>query len=88
VFYRGLIALRRNEPDLADPWLSHLVVDYDDDQRWIVMRRGSIAIACNLGEQRVRVPATGEVLLGWGEPDVGTSGAGLPGHSVVIVKSG
>ena len=85
-FYRGLIALRRNEPDLADPWLTNLVVDYDEDQRWIVMRRGRIAVACNLGEQRVRVPATGEVLLGWGEPDVDAEGATLPGHSVVIVR--
>jgi maltooligosyltrehalose trehalohydrolase len=86
-FYRGLIALRRNEPDLADPWLTSLVVDYDEDQRWIVMRRGNIAIACNLGEQRVRVPATGEVLLSWGEPDVDAEAAILPAHSVVIVRA-
>ncbi len=36
--YRELIALRHNEPDLADPWLEHLVVDYDEDQRWICCR--------------------------------------------------
>ena len=30
--YRDLIALRRNEPDLADPWLEHLAVDYDEEQ--------------------------------------------------------
>jgi maltooligosyltrehalose trehalohydrolase len=86
-FYRGLIALRHDEPDLADPWLSHLVVDYDEDRRWIVMGRGRIAIACNLGDQPVRVPATGEVLLQWGEPDIDAEGADLPGHSVVIVRT-
>ncbi|MCI4676036.1 hypothetical protein [Candidatus Mycolicibacterium alkanivorans] len=41
-----------------------------------------------LGEEPVRVPATGEVLLEWGGADVHADGAELPGHSVVIVKSG
>ena len=43
-------------------------VDYDEDQRWIVMHRGSLAIACNLGADPVDVPVTGEVVLAWGEP--------------------
>ncbi len=86
-FYRGLIALRHHEPDLADPWLSHLVVDYDEDQRWIVMRRGHFAVACNLGEDPVQVPVTGEAVLAWGEPDVGPDNTGLPGHSVVVARS-
>ena len=86
-FYRGLIALRRNESDMADPWLTHLAVDYDEDQRWILMRRGRIAIACNLGEQAVIVAATGEVLLGWGDVAVDGQGATLPGHSVVVVRT-
>ena len=58
-----LIALRRNETDLADPWLDHMAIDYDEDQRWIVMRRGRLAVACNLGAEAVRVPFTGEVVL-------------------------
>ena len=56
-----LIALRHNEPDLADPWLDHMRVDYDEDRRWIVMHRGALAIACNLGTEAVDVPVTGEV---------------------------
>ena len=51
------------------------------------MRRGRIAIACNLGEQRVRVPATGEMLLSWGDPDVDADAGTLPGHSVAIVRT-
>src|SRR5690349_3765256 len=54
--YRDLIALRHNEPDMADPWLDRLQIDYDEDQRWIVMHRGSLAIACNLGTDAVDVP--------------------------------
>ncbi|WP_059019744.1 malto-oligosyltrehalose trehalohydrolase [Mycobacterium sp. M26] len=86
-FYRGLIALRRTEPDMADPWLPHLGVDYDEEHRWIVLRRGAIAIACNLGEQATSVPVTGEVLLAWGEVEVGAAQTGLPGHSVVVTRS-
>ncbi|BBX07687.1 malto-oligosyltrehalose trehalohydrolase [Mycolicibacterium aichiense] len=87
-FYRGLIALRRTEPDMADAWLQHLIVDFDEDERWIVMRRGHIAIACNLGKQSVGVPVTGEAILAWGEPEVGEHGTALPGHSVVVTRAG
>ena len=54
--YRDLIALRRNDADLADPWLEHLTVDYDEEQRWITMQRGGLRIACNLGAEPVTVP--------------------------------
>jgi maltooligosyltrehalose trehalohydrolase len=83
--YRQLIALRHNEPDLADPWLDHLGVDYDEARRWIVMRRGSLAISCNLGTDAVDVPVAGEVVLAWGEPLVGDV-TRLPGHSFAILR--
>ncbi|RZT14334.1 maltooligosyl trehalose hydrolase [Mycobacterium sp. BK558] len=86
-FYRGLIALRRSEPDLADPWLDHLQIDYDEDARWFLMRRGAFAIACNLGEQDVDVPATGEAVLSWGEPAIGADATRLGGHSVTVLKT-
>ena len=69
--YRDLIALRRTEPDLADPWLDHLKVDYDEDQRWIVMHRGSLAIACNLGP----TPSTSRSSASWCWPGVSRSAA-------------
>ena len=84
--YRDLIALRRSEPDLADPWLDHLDVDYDEDRRWIVMRRGRLAIACNLGTDLAQVPAVGEVVLAWGSPSVGAV-TELPGHSFAILRA-
>ncbi len=64
--YRDLIALRHTEPDMADPWLDHLGIDYDEEQRWIVMHRGSTAIACNLGIDAVTVPLIGDVVIAWG----------------------
>lgn len=86
--YRGLITLRHNESDLADPWLDNLAIDYDEDRRWVVMRRGSLAIACNLGPEAVEVPVTGEVLLSWEEPHVGATSTRLPGHSFAVIRRG
>jgi len=84
--YRGLIALRRAEPDFADPWLDHLGVDYDEDQRWIVLRRGAFAVACNLGTEPVSVPVTGEVVSASGEPAVGADSTRLGGQSFAILR--
>jgi maltooligosyltrehalose trehalohydrolase len=85
--YRDLIALRRKEPDMADPWLEHLTVDYDEDERWITVHRGGLRIACNLGAEPVRVPVTGEVVLAWGEPKVDADSAVLEGHSFAILAT-
>lgn len=84
--YRELIALRRNEPDLADPWLDHLTIDFDEDQRWIVLRRGAVSIACNLGTDPVSVPVTGELVAAWDAPEVGEDATAVPGHSFAVLR--
>lgn len=86
-FYRDLIALRRSEPDVSDPWLDHLRIDYDEDARWFVMHRGTLAIACNLGTEAVDVPVAGEVVLAWEQPAPGAGGTmRLNGHSVAVAR--
>ena len=85
-FYRELIALRHAEPDLMDPWLDHLRIDFDEDRRWFVMHRGSLSIVCNLGELQVEVPVGGEVVLAWGEPTAEAASIRLDGHSVAILR--
>jgi maltooligosyltrehalose trehalohydrolase len=85
--YRELITLRRKESDLADPWLGDLVVDYDDDQCWIAMRRGRFTIACNLGADTARIPVAGAVVLSWGSPTVVGGATELPGHSFAILRA-
>jgi maltooligosyltrehalose trehalohydrolase len=85
--YNELLALRRTEPDMADPWLDHMTVDYDEDQRWIVMHRGSLAVACNLNADEVTVPVTGEPLVAWGEPTIDSESTGLDGHSFAILRT-
>jgi maltooligosyltrehalose trehalohydrolase len=86
--YRDLIALRRIEADLADPWLGDLVVDYDEDRRWIMTRRGRLVIACNLGTEATSVPVVGEVVLAWNPPSVGETATALPAHSFAILRGG
>jgi maltooligosyltrehalose trehalohydrolase len=85
-FYRALIRLRRNEADMADPWLTDLKVEFDEDRRWILMCRGRIAIACNLGAETVDVPAGGEMLVRWGEAKADSTATTLPGHSVAVLR--
>ncbi|ORV96847.1 malto-oligosyltrehalose trehalohydrolase [Mycobacterium kyorinense] len=85
--YRELMTLRRKESDLADPWLADLTIDYDEDQRWIVLRRGRFAIACNLDADAAQVPVTGEVVLAWDPPHVGDTSTELPGHSFAILRA-
>jgi maltooligosyltrehalose trehalohydrolase len=84
--YRALIALRHDEPDLADPWLDHMSIDFDEEQRWTVLHRGAFAIACNLGEESATVPVVGEVVLASAEPTVGDS-TSLRGHSFAILRT-
>jgi maltooligosyltrehalose trehalohydrolase len=84
--YRDLIALRHSEPDLADPWLDHLVIDFDEKQEWITLSRGRLRIMCNLGDEPVTVPVTGEVVLAWDAPKVGDETTVLPAHSFAILR--
>jgi maltooligosyltrehalose trehalohydrolase len=84
--YRALIALRHDEPDLADPWLDHMRIDFDEEQRWIVLHRGTIAVACNLSDRSVTIPVAGEIVLASSEPTVGESTV-LQGHSFAILRS-
>jgi maltooligosyltrehalose trehalohydrolase len=84
--YRQLIALRHNEPDLTDPWLDHLRIEHDEAQRWIVLHRGSLAIACNLGTDEVEVPVAGDVVLAWDDPTVNATTTRIPRHSFVVVR--
>jgi maltooligosyltrehalose trehalohydrolase len=62
---RDLITLRRSRLDLSDGRRDRVQVTYDDDARWLVVRRGAVAVACNLGPDRqsVTLPGTPEAVL-------------------------
>ncbi len=85
---RDLIALRRARPELSDGRRDQVRVTYDEDARWIVVRRGAIAVVCNLAADRQAVPApTGTVLLASGDDvRLGPDGVQLDGESVAVVE--
>ncbi len=51
--YRELIALRKARPELSDPWLDEVEVDVDEEARTLVLHRGALRLAVNLGEGAV-----------------------------------
>jgi maltooligosyltrehalose trehalohydrolase len=61
-WYRQLIALRRACPEITDPRLDRVRVDYDEDGRWLLIHRGAVRVAANLGPGPVQIP------LGRAEP--------------------
>jgi maltooligosyltrehalose trehalohydrolase len=55
-WYKQLIRLRTSTHQLRDGRFNEVDVDYDEHQRWLVMSRGSITMAINLGERECRLP--------------------------------
>ncbi len=49
-WYRNLIALRKAHPDLTNGSLEEIQVEYSEDEKWLVLRRGSLEVAANLGD--------------------------------------
>jgi maltooligosyltrehalose trehalohydrolase len=89
-WYRDLIALRRSRPDLCDGRREAVEVTWDTDARWLVVRRGSVAVACNLSQQRQTVPLPGApdaALLASSRGFVfGPDGVETDGESVVVLE--
>jgi len=58
-WYTELIALRRARPELTDPRLDRVRADYDEQDRWLMVRRGRLRIVANLGPSMQRLPLDG-----------------------------
>jgi maltooligosyltrehalose trehalohydrolase len=89
--YRRLIALRRARPDLTDPRLDLVDVTYDEDERWIVLHRGSLRVVANLGTSPRRVTLDGqitEVLLASADTWVEGDEVALDPESFAVVELG
>src|SRR5205814_1257736 len=69
-----LIALRRARPELTDPRLDRVHADFDEDARWLLVRRGRLRIAANLGAKAVRLPL--------GQRGTGVLAASSPGVTI------
>ncbi len=87
-WYRDLIRLRRERPDLRDARLDLLHVQHDEQAGIVVVHRGADRVAVNLGAEpaSVDLEVPGLTLLaGWG-PGIDLDGAvvRLPAHSAVV----
>jgi maltooligosyltrehalose trehalohydrolase len=86
--YRNLLALRRSEPDLADPRLDLVEVDYDEDDGWAIVHRGSLRVVINVSDEPVPVPvAAGEVLFATGSIDSAVDWLRIGPRSAAIVRA-
>ncbi|MER5431453.1 malto-oligosyltrehalose trehalohydrolase [Streptomyces sp. NPDC002588] len=90
-WYRALIALRHDRPDLTDPDLADIKVAHDPGARWLAFRRGDVRVAVNLGEEPAAIPLgprPAKVLAAWEPVDVpGADGLlRVPGESCVVLE--
>jgi malto-oligosyltrehalose trehalohydrolase len=90
-WYRELIALRRARPELTDPRLGRVHVDYDEAERWLVVRRGRLQVVANLGPRGQPVPLDRPVaaVLAASVPGVTTDGDVLtvPATSITVIET-
>lgn len=88
-FTRELLALRRSEPDLTDPRFDQTEADFDDDTRWLVVRRGGLVLAVNFSasDTTPTLGEFGEVLLTVGEHRRGADGLVLGPHAAMVARS-
>ncbi|MEV0404850.1 malto-oligosyltrehalose trehalohydrolase [Actinoallomurus sp. NPDC050550] len=80
-WYRALIALRRARPELTDPRLTEVAVEYGES--WLVVHRGSLRIAANLGADPLPLPDGDVLLASFTEAGEGR----LPGESIAVLRT-
>ncbi|WP_449596206.1 malto-oligosyltrehalose trehalohydrolase [Nonomuraea indica] len=87
-WYRDLIALRKALPELSDPRLDRVRVETDPAGEWLVMWRGPVCVAVNLGGESATVPVpAGTVLLASDDPvSLNEHGLRLPAQSLAICR--
>ncbi|HEU4545640.1 MAG TPA: DUF3459 domain-containing protein, partial [Microlunatus sp.] len=84
---RRLIRLRRTHPDFCDPQFDEGTATSNDDEGWLLVERGTVALVINFrGDQvTVAVDGVGEELLTVGESWLGKGSVRLAPHSAVAV---
>jgi maltooligosyltrehalose trehalohydrolase len=90
-WYRTLLALRRTRAELTDPRLDRIRADYDEDARWLLVARGPLRVAANLGAAPVHLSlasgAFATALLAASNPDIAVKSGiiSLPPASFAVV---
>lgn len=89
--YRMLIALRREHAELSDPHLHQFAVEVDEDQRWLVLCRGTLRLICNFSDQPRLVDLdrpTRTILLTNGPASLDGTRVEVPAESFAVVQLG
>ncbi len=88
--YQTLISLRHRLPELTDPRLDRVSVDYEETARWLIVHRGALRVVANLSgaEQTVPLdrPAVDVVTATDRGFRIGPDGIHLPAESGAIVR--
>ncbi|MDT0277835.1 malto-oligosyltrehalose trehalohydrolase [Blastococcus goldschmidtiae] len=89
--HRSLLALRRAHPDLLDPDLTAVEVDWDDADRWLAVHRGSLRVVVNLADEPREIDldrSADEVLFATAElPAIDGSTVTLPPESAAVLST-
>ncbi|MFK4295300.1 maltooligosyltrehalose trehalohydrolase [Arthrobacter sp. GAS37] len=85
--YRALANLRRSTPELAGGGFTDTHVDFSEEDKWLVLSRGAVRVACNFGDGTLTKAMDGEVLLATDSAAaVGNGKLTLPGESAAVVR--
>ena len=87
-WHRRLIALRRQIPALTDPRLDRIQTECDQDVGWLIVRRGPVTVAANLGTRPwVFAADPSATLLAASDPKIKRTRKGLvlPPDTVAIL---
>jgi maltooligosyltrehalose trehalohydrolase len=89
-WHKKLIQLRRTTPELLNGRLDEVLATIDEDDQWLVMDRGAIQIACNLGSEplQIELPPGSVLLLGSDEVALSGEVLTLPADGVSVVRVG
>jgi maltooligosyltrehalose trehalohydrolase len=86
-WYRDLLALRRARPELTDPRLDQVRVEFDEAARWLVCHRGPVVIAANLAATPAVIPVpvgTTQLLASDSDISLKPGKIRLPAASIVV----
>jgi maltooligosyltrehalose trehalohydrolase len=89
-WHKDLIHLRHNRSELSDGNLNAVEVRFDETAQWLVLQRGSLRVACNLGKAPVEVEVgNGAQLLLASDDSIALSGTNikLGPDSVAVVSA-
>ncbi|HVB04809.1 MAG TPA: malto-oligosyltrehalose trehalohydrolase [Acidimicrobiales bacterium] len=83
--YRELLRLRREHPELQEGQLDNVVVTYDEEQRWIAVRREGFDVLANFSDEEQEIPTLAtEIVLATGAVSLRQGHLRVAARSAVI----